>query len=446
MIGLSSLQTLLAGCSGGAGADGRDSIMVGTGDGGYGPLRAAGPDLMLPEGFQYRMIGVEGTAMSDGNLTPRDHDGTAAFALPNGNIRLVRNHEVTTQATENGAIGDLSLAYDTSAPGGTTSLEIDPVSREVVKDFVSLGGTHTNCAGGPTPWGSWLSCEEITVGSNRGYLKDHGYVFEVPAMAEEQLPPVPLPAMGRFYHEAVAVDPATGILYETEDPGSRPITCGFYRFIPDQPYMNGAGGDLTEGGKLQMLRVAGQPNYNTALGQTVGQDLAVEWVDILDPDPSNAQTEIRAVAEQGWSEGAASFNRLEGCWWGGDSVYLTATNGGDAGQGQVWRYTPTPDGGQLTLIFESPNPDVMNYPDNICVSPRGTLVICEDGDASQFVRGLTLDGRLFDIAYNNYNHREFTGATFSPDGQTLFFNIQSGGDGNLGKTFAVWGPWEKGAI
>ena len=220
VIGLSSLQAALtAGCRQ-KGDYLRNNLLADLGDGGYGPLRTAGPDLMLPAGFQYRMIGVEGILMSDGNPTPRDHDGTAAFALPNGNIRLVRNHEETTRATPDGAFGDLSLAYDTTAPGGTTSLEIDPATREIVKDFVSLSGTYANCAGGLTPWATWLSCEETCRGNDSGYLKDHGYVFQVSAMAEEQGPAIPLKAMGRFFHEAIAVDPATGILYETEDSGA----------------------------------------------------------------------------------------------------------------------------------------------------------------------------------------------------------------------------------
>lgn len=446
VIGLSSLQLALVACGRQDGDSVRKNLVAGLGDGGYGPLFPAGADLLLPDGFQYRLIGVEGTPMSDGNPTPGDHDGTAAFALPNGNIRLVRNHEETTPATPDGAFGDLSLAYDTTAPGGTTSLEIDPATREIVKDFVSLSGTYANCAGGPTPWGTWLSCEETCRGRSSGYLKDHGYAFQVSAMAEEQGIAKPLKAMGRFFHEAAAVDPETGIVYETEDAGAASVGCGFYRFIPDQPYIRGAGGDLAAGGRLQMLAVKGHPNHDMAVGQLVGRSVEVEWVDIADPDPAGAESNNLAVAEQGWEQGAASFKRLEGCWWGDGHVFLTSTNGGEVGQGQVWRYTPNPDGGLLTLLFESPHPDVMDHPDNICVSPRGGLVICEDGVDGNYIRGLTSDGFLFDLAFNAYNNREFTGTTFSPDGETLFFNIQSGSGGNLGKTFAVWGPWERGVL
>lgn len=254
--------------------------VAGRGEGGYGPLSEAGPELALPEGFQYRVIGIEGTPMADGHVTPSAPDGMCALPLPNGNIRLIRNHEVLNPPRDGGAFGNQATAYDPRAGGGTTSLEIDPVTRGVVRDFVSLNGTLRNCAGGPTPWGSWLSCEEsVPAASIRewirpGYIEEpflgvtrgHGYIFEVPAALEEARPAVPIPAMGWFVHEAVAVDAATGIVYETEDRGR----AGLYRFLPNQPYVSGEGGDLTAGGRLQMLAIPDQPNYDTDMGQVVG--------------------------------------------------------------------------------------------------------------------------------------------------------------------------------
>lgn len=445
VAGLVALQNnILTGCAPEEGRSLRDS--AGIGDGGYGPLRPAGPDLALPEGFEYRTIGIEGSVMSDGNETPAQHDGMAAFPMPNGNVRLVRNHEVTRQPTPRGAFGDVSLAYDSTSGGGTTSLEVDPVSRELVRDFASLSGTYANCAGGPTPWGSWLTCEETTVGRDRGYLMPHGYIFDVPADSETQVEAVPLPAMGRFMHEATAVDPSTGIIYETEDSGARPLKCGFYRFLPEAPYGGRGTRDLTQGGLLQMLAVRDQPNVNLTRGQHPGRSMAVDWVDIPDPDTAEAEANELAVFEQGWNAGGARFDRLEGCWWGEGQVYFSSTNGGDAQQGQIWRYVPDDSGGVLTLVYESPDAEIMNLPDNVCLSPRGGLVICEDGSDGNFIRGLTQDGRLFTLVENIYNEREFAGTTFSPDGNTLFLNIQSGRGGNLGKTYAVWGPWERGSL
>ena len=371
----------------------------------------------------------------------------AAFSV-GGKIRLVRNHEVAPDAGKAGsAIGDRARSYDTTAPAGTTTLVIDPVTRELERDWVSLSGTLKNCAGGPTPWGTWISCEETTLGAAKGrgaagaerggFGREHGYCFEVPAAGEGQAAPVPLRAMGRFVHEAVAVDPATGIVYETEDRG----TAGFYRFLPDKP------GSLGAGGRLQMLAVEKRPGYDTRKGQRVGTPLAVTWVDIDDPDPKTTPMDERAVYRQGIARGAATFARLEGCWHSGGSIFLNATSGGDTGRGQVWRYRPTAAaGGELTLLFESPGPEVLNMPDNLCVSPRGGLVLCEDNDdgVAQYVRGLTPDGRIFDLAKNivpGFEAGEFAGATFSPDGETLFLNIQS-----PGLTCAIWGPWKQGAL
>ena len=445
--------------------------------GGYGELspRKAENDpgtyLALPEGFKYTVFGVTGSMMADGNPTPPSHDGMAAFPESSeGGIRLIRNHEVRAGASPDAAIGE--NAYDPLAGGGTTTLVVDPETRILERDFVSLSGTHTNCAGGPTPRGTWLTCEETTVGRDEGFGQDHGYIFEVAASADGPVEPVALRQMGCFVHEAAATDPATGIVYETEDDGAS----GFYRFLPDDA------DNLSAGGRLQMLAVKGRPNYDTRTGQRVGKPLPVEWVDVDNPDPGNSearsdaahspehagrgdgeQARARArerarkrgkeadpgesdsslsVYEQGQRRGGATFARLEGCWYGEGSIFLNSTSGGDEGLGQVWQYRPRgSSGGQLMLLFESESPDQLDAPDNLCVSPRGGLAICEDGDAEQYVRGLTRQGRIFDFALNLENDSEFAGATFSPDGETLFVNVQT-----PGRTFAIWGPWEEGAL
>lgn len=428
-----------------------NSLIATRGNGAYSPLRpvkalnAEEAYLALPEGFQYTVFGKTGATMSDNHPTPGAHAGMAAFTA-NGKIYIVRNHEINNRVGRAGAaIGDQGRAYDPLAGGGTTTLILDPKTRQVIKDFVSLGGTLQNCAGGPTPWGSWVTCEETILGKTTltdaqgrvggGFEQNHGYCFEVPAFAETPATPLPLKAMGRFVHEAIAVDPKTGIVYETEDNNPS----GFYRFIPTRK------GKLAEGGKLQMLAIKGRPNFDTRMGQKAGERLPVVWVDIADPDPAEADTNSLAVFNQGKAKGGAAFARLEGCDYADGRIFFTATSGGNNRLGQVWEYTPKGNSeGTLTLIFESPSADLLDMPDNVTVSPRGGLVICEDGREENYLRGLTRKGQIFDFAKNivpEFYNGEFAGATFSPDGQTLFVNIQT-----PGLAFAIWGPWKDGAL
>lgn len=419
-------------------------IIAGPGDGGYGRLREAGDELSLPEGFSYHVMSVEGTSMSDGVPVPGKHDGMCAFPMPNGNIRLIRNHEVEETPRVGVVIGDGSTAYDPGGGGGTTSLEVDPVTREVLRDFVSLNGTFRNCSGGPTPWGSWLSCEEAFFGNESGFLEPHGYVFEVPVDREAAEYTQPLTAMGRFVHEAIAVDPATGVVYETEDH----YEAGFYRFIPNDPYRDGHRGNLASGGILQMLAVQGKSRYDTSKRQRIGEELPVRWVDIANPNPLGGPDTFSDVYEQGKERGGARFSRVEGCWYDKSTIYFVATDGGDKELGQVWQYRPAGlDGGTLTLLFESRNRNVLKRPDNMCVSPGGAILLCEDAnERRQFIRGLTQEGQIFDLVGSRINGGELAGVTFSPDGKTMFCNVLGKKNNQLGMTFAVWGPWEKGAV
>jgi uncharacterized protein len=404
---------------------------------GYGPLFPTDdattglPLLLLPEGFKYVSFGWTGDALENGEPTPGAHDGMAAFPAGNGRTRLVRNHEVGRGTPFSAA------RYDPAAGGGTTTLEFDTHKGELLSARDSLSGTIRNCAGGSTPWGTWLTCEE----TNDFTTMPHGYIFEVPADGLGD--PQPLRAMGRFSHEALAVDPLTGYVYETEDAGS---SSGLYRFAPN------VAGDLAAGGHLSMLKVRGVNLANLGASYANGTTFDVEWVTIATPDNVAANSPSNWVWSQGRALGAATFARLEGCWYGNDAkIYIVSTSGG-IGQGQIWEYTPAAE--TIRLLFQSPGADVLNAPDNLTVSPRGGLVLCEDGSDLEYLHGLTVDGEIFKFAQNNvvlngerngitgdFRGSEWAGACYSPDGRWLFANIQS-----PGITFAITGPWMSGAL
>ena len=204
-----------------------------------------------------------------------------------------------------------------------------------------------------------------------------------------------------------------------------------------------------------MLAISGRPKFDTRTGMRAGERFSVTWVAIDAPDKAHENQgaqDGRGVFAQGLSRGGAIFARLEGAWWGAGRIFFTATSGGAAKMGQVWELNP--EANALRLIYESPGADVLNMPDNLCVSPRGGLVLCEDGTANPCMHGLTTDGRIFRFARNNvilngersgisgdFRTSELAGATFSLDGQWLFFNIQT-----PGITVAMTGPWRDGGL
>jgi secreted PhoX family phosphatase len=271
----------------------------------------------------------------------------------------------------------------------------------------------------------------------------HGYVFEVPAVGHGN--PAPIRDMGRFSHEAVALDPATGDVYLTEDAGD---SSGLYKFVPHQP------GNLSAGGSLFMFKVGSTKttHHNLFTGYPNNTRFWADWVPIETPDNTASNMPGNFVWSQGRAQGAATFGRLEGAWYGNGKIYFASTNGGAARQGQIWELSPNKQ--YLRLVFESPAGATLNSPDNICVSPRGGLVLCEDGNGDEFLHGLTVTGTIFPFCKNNvvlagqrngitgnFRGSEFAGACFSPDGKWLFANIQS-----PGITFAITGPWREGAL
>lgn len=417
---------------------------------GYGPLKVDPNKLLdLPEGFSYQVLAQSGDTMDDGLFAPGQPDGMACFPLDGERVALVVNHELKGSSALHRNLGpgglhqerigmvDASRAFDTykdgrPLPGGCSTIVYDLATRQVVSRHLTLIGTSTNCCGGPTPWGSWLSCEEnVETPADADVTKPHGWVFEVPATATGLVDPVPLKAMGRFDHEAVCVDPRTGIVYLTEDQNEGL----FYRFIPNTP------GKLAEGGRLEAMAWKSSPSADTrnqaSRTWNVGDWREVEWIEMQD-----VESPADDLRKRGHAAGAALVARGEGIWWGEDEMYLTATSGGPLRRGQILRLIPGMNGeaDRLQLFVESADEKTLNMGDNITIAPWGHLVICEDNysrDIRNHLKGVTPEGKVYTIARNVFTgNSEFAGACFSPDGQVLFVNIMY-----PGMTLAIRGPW-----
>ena len=417
---------------------------------GYGPLVPDPNGLLdLPKGFHYKVLSREGDQLrSKEGTVPSNHDGMTALPTRGGSagrVHLVRNHE--NRPTAKYAVPTVAgLTYDPAGKGGCTALTLDS-RNNVLSERVAIAGTAVNCAGGPSPWGTWLTCEETEdkAGTN-GYTKDHGFIFEVDPSDPHRTGAVPLTAMGRFQHEAIAIDPRRGIVYETEDAFLKPFGL-FYRFLPNRPL--GGVGSLRAGGRLQAMRVPGVPDLSTIQEPGAAFD-GIEWIDV--PDPLAAQTPVRL--QDFGPKGITHAQKLEGCYWGGRCVYFVSSfahsaDGSAADHyGQIWRYDPSSHRLTLVIVF-GPDTDVQlpgESPDNICLAPSGGLMVCEDGNGAQHVFGVTRSGEVYAMARGRQNigtpdapeWGEFAGVTFSPDGSTMYVNCYT-----PGTTFAVTGPWRR---
>jgi len=428
---------------------------------GYGRLVRDPAGLFdLPEGFSYTVVSRAGDRMSDGLITPHKLDGMGCFPVDGDRVALVRNQELKGLDGARGPFGaDGALASTIAAdriydhtddglpmPGGTTTVIYDLKARALVSHHLSLAGTSTNCAGGRTPWGSWLTCEETTQGKGVEAQKDHGWVFEVPSGLKGLADPAPITGLGRFRHEAAAIDPRTGVVYLTEDMGD-----GFglfYRFLPADPRR------LHAGGRLQALALPEGADADPRNWESVywrqGEVRDARWVDLDGVD--NPYEDLRY---RGHAKGAAWFARGEGIYFGEGELYFACTSGGPAGGGQIFRYVPSVHEGQpgeadqparLQLFLEPKDKAVMEMCDNIALAPWGHLFVCEDKIGGiNYLRAVTPKGRAYtmgrnaapgagDVAQNS----ELAGVCFSPDGSTLFVNVYS-----PGLTLAITGPWSR---
>ncbi|WP_020530485.1 alkaline phosphatase PhoX [Flexithrix dorotheae] len=423
---------------------------------GYGKLKKDKEKIFnLPEGFSYKVISKRGEKMADGFLLPGEPDGMASFEGENGKVIIVRNHEISPGNTKEGSFGQNNELLSQIKPeevydfgkgevpslGGTSTFVFNEETQEIEKQYLSLAGTNRNCAGGKTPWNSWITCEEDTTLAGGESEKNHGFNFEVPATEEiAKAEPYPLKEMGRFNHEAVCVDPKTGIVYQTEDRSDGLI----YRFIPNEK------GNLRAGGKLQVLAIKDQKSFDTRNWKKLttpkmeqGKEYAVEWLDIDDVESPKDDLRIR-----GFENGAARFARGEGAWFGDGEFYFACTNGGHKSFGQVFKYIPGKnegaknegdDPGKLVLFVESDDNEILKSCDNLTIAPWGDIILCED-DPHPFLVGITPKGEFYKLGENIGFESELTGVCFSPSGKTLFVNIQ-----HAGLTLAITGPWKNNA-
>ncbi|GAA4744216.1 PhoX family protein [Nocardioides endophyticus] len=435
--------------------------------------------LALPPDFSYRVMTRAGASrLESGEPCPSNHDGTASFGTGRRQY-LILNHECDA----GDVLGVPHLAgtvYDPGAVGGggCTVIRTDGNGRNLGQT-VGLSGTIANCAGGPTPWGSWWTCEEATAragdrwehedtGATGVYRKDHGYVFEV--LGDGHADPSPLKALGRYDHEACAIsknrthvflsedaDEPNGLFFRWQGPRGFRVSADTVGRLRSKSF-----GTLAA---MAILMDDGSvvPDVAHLTSSQLGRPFDVRWVEV--PDRDATDTDVREQFDDGQVTRGRKF---EGVWGTSSGVYVVNSYAYEKGEdlpdqavphsGMVWFYDYARETIQLVNYFPYQNyahdetfepayPDLnFDGPDNVTVTPWGSLVLAEDGVGASHVLSATPGGPTYAIARNMLNvgdeaqpeYSEFTGPTFSADGKVLYVNIQ-----DPGLTLAITGPWER---
>ena len=379
--------------------------------------------------LSYNIISTIGQKMSDGYRVPGSPDGMSAFAVNREHTVIVRNHELGRTSgrlmgpfdnPKNDAMALGEKHYDKNAFGGTTNILLNNKTNQVVKEYLSLSGTMTNCAGGSTPWGTWLTCEE-NIAQKKNNKISHGYVFEVDPKKDFLQKPIPLKQLGRFKHEAVAFD-KYGCAYLTEDRSDGLL----YKFIPKNK-------TSLDDGSLYALKISEKDSRNWKNRDILlNQKFSVEWIRLEDIDPESDTLRVEGI-----EKGATIFARGEGLAQDSESIFITCTSGGRLRKGQIWKLTPQSENESiLELWFEVGKIDMLNMPDNLTVAPWGDLIVCEDNPDIDRLWGIKPNGDSYLIAENNYSRAELAGVCFNPQSNVLYLNIQQNG-----QTLAIDGDW-----
>ena len=381
--------------------------------------------------------------MDDGYLVPTRRRHVAfridGLAWPSSAITSCTINIIASGGPSHACRQDESLDRFEGASRCPPHQQIITITGRARRKPFSASPDQRNCAGGTTPWGSWLSCEEDVsrASAAAGLQRDHGWVFEIPALARGTVEPVPLTAMGRFNHEAAAVDPRTGIVYLTEDREDSLL----YRFLP------AARGQLARGGRLQALAFADRDiaadTRNWAAPLLPVRDMAAGALG--GPRRTRGRRTICACAAMPRAAASCTPARASISAMAPKSISLHQWR---RSQAQPNHAVPSvalrraadraERAGRLQIFVESTEPSMLNFGDNLTVAPNGHLIICEDqytDPPRNRLKGVTPRGDLYDLALL-HEATELAGACFSPDGRTMFLNVY-----NPTKTLAITGPW-----